>query len=285
MVKLSLIQLSSSTDVAVNLKKIEGFLVEITTKYAMLTPPMESGLEDAVKHLVVLPECCLHFGGRDSEQLALAVKLASDDYLRVALAKLAAKFNVYLVAGSIPIAASSNQKFTNSSCMFSPKGQLLGQYDKIHLFDVQVGDNTGSYCESRFTQAGTDTCLVKTDFANIGLTLCFDVRFPMLFQKLTHAGADIITVPSAFTKVTGKAHWQALLQARAIENQVYIIAAGQQGMHDNGRETWGHSMIINPWGEIEQCIEEGEGYISVDYQANDLAEIRASMPLKSPLNQ
>ncbi len=285
MVKLSLIQLSSSTDVAVNLKKIEGFLVEITTKYAMLTPPMESGLEDAVKHLVVLPECCLHFGGRDSEQLALAVKLASDDYLRVALAKLAAKFNVYLVAGSIPIAASSNQKFTNSSCMFSPKGQLLGQYDKIHLFDVQVGDNTGSYCESRFTQAGTDTCLVKTDFANIGLTICFDLRFPMLFQKLTHAGADIITVPSAFTKVTGKAHWQALLQARAVENQVYIIAAGQQGMHDNGRETWGHSMIINPWGEIEQCIEEGEGYISVDYQANDLAEIRASMPLKSPLNQ
>lgn len=285
MVKLSLIQLSSSTDVAVNLKKIEGFLVEITTKYAMLTPPMESGLEDAVKHLVVLPECCLHFGGRDSEQLALAVKSASDDYLRVALAKLAAKFSVYLVAGSIPIAASSNQKFTNSSCMFSPKGQLLGQYDKIHLFDVQVGDNTGSYCESRFTQAGTDTCLVKTDFANIGLTICFDLRFPMLFQKLTHAGADIITVPSAFTKVTGKAHWLALLQARAVENQVYIIAAGQQGMHDNGRETWGHSMIINPWGEIEQCIEEGEGYISVDYQANDLAEIRASMPLKSPLNQ
>lgn len=284
-VKLSLIQLSSSTEVAVNLKKIEGFLVEITTKYAMLTPPMESGLKDVVKHLVVLPECCLHFGGRDSEQLALAVKSASDDYLRVALAKLAAKFNVYLVAGSIPIAASSNQKFTNSSCMFSPKGQLLGQYDKIHLFDVQVGDNTGSYCESRFTQAGNDTCLVKTDFANIGLTICFDLRFPTLFQKLTHAGADIITVPSAFTKVTGKAHWQVLLQARAIENQVYIIAAGQQGMHDNGRETWGHSMIINPWGEIEQCIEEGDGYISVDYQANDLAEIRACMPLQSPLNQ
>ena len=153
------------------------------------------------------------------------------------------------------------------------------------MFDVQVGDNTGSYCESRFTQAGNDTCLVKTDFANIGLTICFDLRFPTLFQKLTHAGADIITVPSAFTKVTGKAHWQVLLQARAIENQVYIIAAGQQGMHDNGRETWGHSMIINPWGEIEQCIEEGDGYISVDYQANDLAEIRACMPLQSPLNQ
>jgi predicted amidohydrolase len=281
MVKLSLIQLSSSTDVAANLEIIANYLVQITTEL----PQQGISPADTIKHLVVLPECCLYFGGKDSEQLALAKKSADNDELRVALAQLALKFNVYLVAGSIPILTTTGEKFTNTSCIFSPNGELIGQYDKIHLFDVKVSDSTSNYHESHFTQAGKDICLVKTGFANIGLTICFDLRFPTLFQQLALAGADIITVPSAFTKVTGKAHWQTLLQARAIENQVYIIAAGQEGQHDNGRETWGHSMIINPWGEIEQCIETGEGYISVDYKTSKLTKIRRSMPLKSPLHQ
>ena len=160
---------------------------------------------------------------------------------------------------------------------------MIGQYDKIHLFDVTVSDNTNSYCESRYTQAGTKISVVKTELVNIGLSVCFDLRFPNLFQQLTKAGADIITVPSAFTKVTGKVHWQILLQARAIENQVYIVAAGQEGVHENGRKTWGHSMIINPWGEIEQVIQTGEGYISVDYQPAEINRIRQSMPLLTPL--
>lgn len=281
MVKLSLIQLSSSTDVAANLETIAKYLAQITTK-----PPQQATLPaETITHLVVLPECCLYFGGKDSEQLLLAKNSANNDDLRVALAQLALKFSVYLVAGSIPILTPTGDKFTNTSCIFSPDGERIGQYDKIHLFDVKVSDSTSNYCESRFTQAGKDICLVETDFANVGLTICFDLRFPLLFQQLAHAGADIITVPSAFTKVTGKAHWQTLLQARAIENQVYIIAAGQEGQHDNGRETWGHSMIINPWGEIEQCIETGEGYISVDYQTSKLTKIRRCMPLKSPLHQ
>ena len=109
------------------------------------------------------------------------------------------------------------------------------------------------------------------------------MRFPKLFQQLTQSGATIITIPSAFTKVTGEAHWQSLLQARAIENQAYIIAAGQEGLHENGRETWGHSMIINPWGSIEKMIEKGEGFISVEYKPEEVTRIRRDMPLLSPL--
>ena len=288
MVKLSAIQLSSAANVETNLAKIAELLAEITAT------------QEDTQHLIVLPECCLYFGSKDSEQLDLARESAIDSSkdaalgssqvypqgsnLCVALGELARKFKVYLVAGTIPILAASSTKFTNSSCVFNPEGKLIGQYDKIHLFDVNVSDSTKSYCESRYTQAGKEISVVNTEFANIGLSVCFDLRFPNLFQQLSIAGADIITVPSAFTRVTGKAHWQTLLQARAIENQVYIIAAGQEGVHENGRETWGHSMIINPWGEIENSIEIGEGYISVDYQKQEITRIRQNMPLNSPLS-
>jgi len=142
-----------------------------------------------------------------------------------------------------------------------------------------VDDNEKSYLESRYTQAGGSITMVKTPEANIGLTVCFDIRFPSLYQELRLQGADIITVPSAFTCVTGKAHWQALLQARAIENQVYIIAPAQEGIHENGRETWGHSMIISPWGEVLCCLEQGEGIITTKFKRSELTSIRKSMPI------
>jgi len=271
MVKLSAIQLNSKANVEQNLQSI-------AVQLAALTQVAVS------EHIVVLPECCLFFGASDKAQLQLAKntlvkqsQIVSE--LQIALGHLAKKYNVTLIAGTIPILSDDNEKFTNSSCAFSSNGELIGRYDKIHLFDVNVDDNEKNYCESRFTQAGKVPCIVKTPFANIGLTVCFDVRFPLLYQKLTTLGADIITVPSAFTRVTGKAHWQTLLQARAIENQVYIIAAGQDGVHENGRETWGHSMIISPWGEILTCLEESEGIISSDYIPEEIKKIRASMPL------
>ena len=239
---------------------------------------------DNIRHLVVLPECCLYFGGKDSEQLALAQSCSIDNDLLVHLSQLAKQFSVYLVAGTVPILTAEGNKFTNSSCVISPKGELLNRYDKIHLFDVAVSDTTQQYCESRYTHAGSKLSVVQTEFANIGLSVCFDLRFPALFERLTKQGANIITVPSAFTRITGKAHWQTLLQARAIENQVYIIAAGQEGIHENGRETWGHSMIVSPWGEVLACLPEKEGYISVDFQPSEVERIRKSMPLISPLS-
>lgn len=278
-VKLSAIQLNAKANVEHNLTVIAKQLAKLTqTPHQAHTT--ENSADEQVEHVVVLPECCLYFGATDKGQLLLAQESNHHNSLITALANLAKKYQVTLIGGTIPLLTTKGDKFTNSSCAFNSQGELIGRYDKIHLFDVNVDDNEKNYCESRFTQAGKTTCVVKTPIANIGLTVCFDVRFPNLYQSLTAQGADIITVPSAFTRVTGKAHWQTLLQARAIENQVYIIAAGQEGVHENGRETWGHSMIISPWGEVLTCLEEGEGIISCDYNPQEIKRIRTSMPLR-----
>jgi len=264
MVNLVAIQLCSVPNVEDNLVIIEQQL---------------SLLSSNEQHLVVLPECCLFFGGKDAEQLHLAQNTHQQTELTAKLSALATKYNIYLVAGSVPLLTKNKEQFTNSSCVFSPTGEMLARYDKIHLFDVNVDDNEKSYQESRFTQAGKATALAKMPFAQIGLSICYDLRFPELYRSLRVQGANIITVPSAFTQVTGAAHWQALLQARAIENQVYIIAAAQQGIHANNRETWGHSMIISPWGEILSSLAEGVGLISTKYLPKTLTEVRNAMPV------
>ena len=274
-VKLSAIQLNSKANVEFNLSVISKQLNKLT---------LDNNSEE-VEHIVVLPECCLFFGESDKAQLSLAKRSFNNKALQLALSALAKQFKVTLIAGTIPLLTDEGDKFTNSSCAFNPKGKLIGRYDKIHLFDVKVEDSEKNYCESRYTQAGKNICVIEAGPENtqpikIGLSVCFDVRFPSLYQKLTTLGADVITIPSAFTRVTGKAHWQTLLQARAIENQVYIIAAGQEGVHENGRETWGHSMIISPWGEVLACLEKGEGMISSDYDPQEIKRIRTSMPLK-----
>lgn len=271
-VKLSAIQLNSKPNVAQNIKVIAKQLAKLTQQES-----------NAVEHIVVLPECCLFFGANDKAQLSLAQQSQNNNELQSALSQLAQKYKVTLVGGTIPIITDDGTKFTNSSCAFDASGKLITRYDKIHLFDVNVADNEKTYYESRYTQAGDTACIAATPFVNIGLSVCFDVRFPLLYQKLNALGADVITVPSAFTRVTGKAHWQTLLQARAIENQVYIIAAGQEGTHANGRETWGHSMIISPWGEILASLEQGEGVITTDFIPLEIQRIRTSMPLKHAL--
>lgn len=269
MIKLSAIQLNSKPDVEQNIHAIAKQLAKL--------PLIINGA--VVEHIVVLPECCLFFGANDKAQLSLAQQSEKNNTLQLALSQLAKQYQVTLVGGTIPIATEGSNKFTNTSCAFNSSGELIASYDKVHLFDVNVADSEKVYCESRYTQAGNKACIAKTSKANIGLSVCFDVRFPLLYQKLTKLGADIITVPSAFTRVTGKAHWKTLLQARAIENQVYIIAAGQEGVHANGRETWGHSMVISPWGEILACLEQGEGIITSDFIPSEIQRIRTSMPL------
>lgn len=262
MVKLSAIQLTSMPDVDANLAVIEQQL---------------SNLAFSDNHLVVLPECCLFFGGRDAEQLALAKATYQDNTLIKPLAALAKKYAVNLVAGSIPLYQPAVDKFTNSSCVFLSSGEMIAQYDKIHLFDVNVDDNEKNYLESRYTQAGKNVVTANVNQLKVGLTVCYDLRFPELYRQLTTLGADIVTVPSAFTQVTGQAHWESLLRARAIENQIYIVAAGQQGVHQNGRQTWGHSMIISPWGEILTCKTTGQGSISVDICLSELSKIRSAI--------
>ena len=273
MVKMSAIQLTSTPNVEQNIDAIAKQLAKLTQ--------ISNGAE--VENIVVLPECCLFFGASDLAQLSLAQESKKNNKLQLSLSRLAKQYNVTLIGGTIPIIAEVDDKFTNTSCAFNSRGELITRYDKIHLFDVNVADNEKTYYESRYTQPGNKACIAKTPIVNIGLSVCFDVRFPSLYQKLSELGADIITVPSAFTRVTGKAHWQTLLRARAIENQVYIIAAGQEGKHANGRETWGHSMIISPWDEILACLEEGEGIITSDFIPSEIKRIRTSMPLKHAL--
>jgi len=268
MVKLSAVQLMSVPDVSINLAYIDTQLAKLAAQYA-----------DVEQHLVVLPECCLFFGGQDQQQLQVAQHSFADQSLKNALSALAKKHQLYLVAGSIPIYVPEANKFTNTSCFFSATGELLNQYDKIHLFDVNVDDNERCYRESRYTQAGKHSSVTPLAFATIGMTVCYDLRFPELFRQLTRDGATIICLPAAFTQVTGQAHWLPLIQARAIENQVYIIAAGQQGVHANGRETWGHSMIVDPWGRVLSTISEGLGTISADYSYQVVQQVRADIPV------
>ncbi|QOL26762.1 carbon-nitrogen hydrolase family protein [Thalassotalea sp. LPB0316] len=268
MAKLSAIQLTTTPNVDHNLETIDRLL---------------SQLPHDDEHLVLLPECCLFFGGRDAEQLALAKKSGSEKHnsLVSQLANLAQRHKLYLVAGTIPCLTANTDKFYNRSYVFSPQGQTLCYYDKIHLFDVVVEDSEKNYLESKYTQAGNEVKHIDLPFATLGLTVCYDLRFPELYRVLSQRGVDVITVPAAFTKVTGQAHWQALLQARAIENQCYIVAAGQQGKHANGRETWGHSMVISPWGEVLACVPEGEGSVTVDFSLKSIDKIRQSMPVNT----
>ena len=185
MAKVTAIQLRSTPNVNENIATIDRILTSLTFDE---------------NHVVVLPECCLFFGGKDSEQLSLAQKTHLDQSLKTKLAELAKRYSIHLIAGSIPLYIPEVNKFTNSCCVFSTTGECLTQYDKIHLFDVIVDDNEKNYCESFFTQAGDNVKTIDVAGVTVGLSICYDLRFPELFRQLRMMGAQIITVPSAFHK-------------------------------------------------------------------------------------
>lgn len=226
--------------------------------------------------LVCLPESFLVFS--KSGQQTLAIAKQSDVYIQQ-LADLCRQYDIWLAAGTLPIA--TNNKYLAASLLFNNQGDVVAQYNKMHLFDVDVADDTGAYRESNYTQAGTDIVVVDSPFGKIGLTVCYDLRFSGLFSALQRAGAEIILVPSAFTTVTGAAHWQPLLTARAIETQSYVIAAAQAGQHENGRATYGHSIIISPWGDVLSELANGIGFIGCQPDLNRVHAIRRDMPVQS----
>lgn len=208
--------------------------------------------------------------------------IASDKTYLTLLSAWAKKYHLWLVAGAVP-QPSPDGRMYSSSLVFNEYGDLVAQYNKMHLFDADVGDKQGRYHESRLFAAGTEAVVVETPVGRLGLSICFDLRFPQLFQRLRSLGAEIITVPAAFTYLTGQAHWQVLLQARAIETQCYFMAANQCGWHDEKRQTWGHSQIINPWGEVQAELQDQTGIISSNINLELLADIRQKMPLNSAL--
>lgn len=227
--------------------------------------------------LVLLPEMCLSMNSDYYQDLA------EDSATLDWLAAQAATHSLWLVAGAVPQPAPGDDaRVRSASLVFNPEGELVQRYDKIHLFDVDVGDAQGSYRESDTFSAGSDIVNIETPVGNIGLTICFDLRFPEQYQALRDAGADIILVPAAFTHTTGEAHWEILLKARAIETQCYVLAANQCGWHDDKRRTWGHSMIIDPWGESLGMLHESPGVIVADVDLKELEDLRKKMPLTRP---
>lgn len=228
--------------------------------------------------LVVLPECFAMFGGKESANKEIAEYLG-DGFVQQQLSKIAKRHNVFLVGGSFPIKSEKSEKVKPVCLVYSPSGELLTHYQKIHLFDVDVEDGVGQYRESDSWQAGNEVVLFDWNGVKVGVTICYDVRFPALYTLLRQQGAEVIVLPSAFTETTGRAHWQVLLRARAIENQVYFVGCNQAGKHQNGRETFGHSQIIGPWGDVLFETEYELGLFGTEIDIDKLKQIRKSMPV------
>lgn len=237
-------------------------------------------------HLVVLPEACLCFGAGDKRQRELA-ELPGQGPMQEGLAELAKRHQLWLVGGTIPLIDTAEaEKFSAASLVFNPQGECVARYNKMHLFDVDVADNTRSYRESHWTQAGTEVVTVPTEFGTLGLAVCYDVRFPELFRALRAQGADIFVLPSAFTQVTGSAHWQVLNRARAIEQQCYMVAGAQAGVHDNGRETYGHALVIDPWGRIlAETNDLQPSWATASANLSEIKPIRQNIPVADHFNR
>lgn len=190
------------------------------------------------------------------------------------LAETARQHGIWLVGGSLPLIAQAPDKVLNSSLVYNPRGERVARYDKIHLFGFQKGSEC--YNESATIEAGSELEAFVTPFGRVGLSVCYDIRFPELYRAL--GVADLLVIPAAFTETTGRAHWEILLRARAIENQCYVLAVAQGGKHENGRETHGNSMLIDPWGEIIARREKGAGVVIGDLDHARIADVRASLP-------
>lgn len=223
--------------------------------------------------LVVLPEYFVLMGQHDQDKVHIA-EPAGQGRMQTFCAELARECKVWLAAGTLPLQSSHPDKVRNSLLVFNAQGEQVCRYDKIHLFGFQKGAE--SYNESSSIEAGDAVTVLDTPFGRIGLAICYDIRFPELFRQM--GSIDILIVPAAFTRTTGQKHWEVLLRARAIENQCFVIASGQGGLHQNGRETFGHSMVIDPWGEVLALWEEGEGMALATLNPERLEEVRSNLP-------
>lgn len=211
-----------------------------------------------------------------AERLFANIVREEDDRALLAFRHLAAELGLYLLIGSLAVLAGEG-KAANRSFLIGPDGRILARYDKIHMFDVDLG-NGEAYRESKNYQAGEVAVLADLPFGRLGLSICYDLRFPHLYRALAHGGADFLTVPSAFTQQTGAAHWHVLLRARAIETGCFVLAPAQGGTHENGRETFGHSMIIAPWGEVLAEAGTDPCVILADIDVARVREARSRVP-------
>ena len=260
-VKAACIQLRSSCTLSENIAQSSHWIIKAASQGAnvIVTPEMTP--------LLV----------RDRNELLTKVSRFEEDPALLAFCELAARLEVWLIIGSLPTQNDTGE-IVNRQVVLGPDGYVYAYYDKIHMFDVELG-NGEAYHESNSYQAGNRAVLAKTPFGRIGMSICYDVRFPHLYRLLAQAGADILTVPAAFTKVTGQAHWETLLRARAIETGSFVLAAAQGGQHQDGRETYGNSMIIGPWGDVLAHASHDEpGIITAEFDLGDVSTARGKIP-------
>lgn len=223
--------------------------------------------------LVVLPEYWAIMGQQETDKLAHAEQPGSGP-IQDGMAQMARRHGIWLIGGTLPLISGQEGKVLNTTLVYDPQGEPAGRYDKIHLFGFTRG--TESYNESRTIVPGAQVRSIETPFGRVGLSVCYDLRFPELYRAM--GDCALMVVPAAFTHTTGRAHWEVLLRARAIENQCYVLASAQGGLHPNGRRTWGHSMLIDPWGEVKAVLPEGEGVVSGEIDPLFLAGVRESLP-------
>jgi nitrilase len=265
MTRVAVVQMTSGADVAANLTAAGSAVAEAAAGGATL---------------VVLPEnfAFMAPGGAAGDAARRAVAEADGDGpIQRALAALAAEQRCWIVAGTVPL-ATDDGRAAAASLVFAPDGRRAARYDKIHLFDVAVpGGET--HRESSAIRPGAEPVTVATDAGTVGLSVCYDLRFPELYRELTRRGATLLTVPAAFTAVTGAAHWEVLLRARAIEDQCWVLAAAQWGEHPGGRRTHGDSMVVDPWGTVLARKAQGTGVVFADIDPDRLVGLRHSFPV------
>lgn len=260
--KAAAIQLASGSNLQANLLEV--------TKYT-------ERAERAGARLVVLPENFAYMGNT-CQEITQFREADGAGPLQDYLSQLAARLNIYLVGGTIPLMANDPDKVRAACLVYGEDGQRLARYDKIHLFDVRLEENGEQYEESATFEPGDEVVVVDSPLGRLGLAVCYDLRFPELFRQLVDRGAEIIAFPAAFTAVTGKAHWKTLVRARAIENLAYLVAAAQGGFHINGRETHGHSMIVSPWGNILDQRERSAGEVVAEIDPALVHSTRRNFP-------
>lgn len=227
--------------------------------------------------VVVLPENFALMGMSEGEKVRVR-EADGAGVIQDFLAEQASGRGCWIVGGTVPLAAPAPDKVFAACLLYDNNGRRVARYDKIHLFDVQLEESAEQYTESLTITPGERIVVVDTPFGCLGLAVCYDLRFPELFRRMIDKGAQLIAVPSAFTAYTGRAHWEALVRVRAIENQCYVIAAAQGGYHVNGRETYGDSMIVDPWGTVLDRLPNGAGVVSATIDMDHLARIRRSFP-------
>jgi predicted amidohydrolase len=260
--RVAAVQMSSQDDVAHNLARARALAEEAAAAGAKL---------------VALPENFAYLGDETGKRAIAEDVDAGQGPITTEVRAVARDLGVWLVAGGMPERSGDVERPFNTSLLVDPAGAIVARYRKIHLFDVDTSDGK-KYRESEATSAGSDVTVADAAGIQLGMTVCYDVRFPELFRRLVAAGARLVTVPAAFTVPTGKDHWHVLLRARAIENQIYVVAPAQHGTHPKGRQTYGKSLVVDPWGDVVAQAAEGEGLCLAQLDTAYQDRVRAGLP-------